>query len=36
MLDRTRSNSIMLPTYNLQKRKDGWYFRKAPFFTAEE
>ena len=35
MLDKARSNSIMLSTYNLEKRKDGWYFWKAPFFTAE-
>ncbi len=35
MLDKTRSNSIMLSTYNLERRKDGWYFWKAPFFTAE-
>jgi hypothetical protein len=35
MLDKARSNSIMLPTYNLEKRKDGWYFWRAPFFTAE-
>ena len=35
MLDKARSNSIMLSTYNLEKRKDGWYFWRAPFFTAE-
>jgi hypothetical protein len=35
MLDKVRRNSIMLSTYNLEKRKDGWYFWKAPFFTAE-
>lgn len=36
MLDKARGNSIMLSTYNLEKRKDGWYFWKAPFFTTEE
>jgi len=36
MLDKARSNSIMLSTFNLEKRKDGWYFWKAAFFTAEE
>ena len=35
MLDKPRSNSIMLSTYSLEKRKDGWYFWKAPFFTNE-
>ena len=35
MLDKARSNSIMLSTYNIEKRKDGWYFWKVPFFTAE-
>ena len=35
MLDKPRNNSIMLSTYNLERRKDGWYFWKAPFFTAE-
>ena len=35
MLDKARSNCIMLPTYNLEKRKEGWYFWKAPFFTTE-
>ena len=35
MLDKARSNRIMLSTFNLEKRKDGWYFWKAPFFTAE-
>jgi hypothetical protein len=35
MLDKSRGNRIMLPTYNLEKRKDGCYFWKAPFFTAE-
>jgi len=35
MLDKARGDSIMLPTYNLEKRKDGWHFWKAPFFTAE-
>ena len=35
MLDKSRSNSIMLSTYNLEKRDDGWYFWRVPFFTAE-
>jgi hypothetical protein len=35
MLDKTRGSSITLSTYNLEKRKNGWYFWKAPFFTAE-
>jgi hypothetical protein len=35
MRDKARRNAIMLPTYNLEKRKDGWYFWRAPFFTAE-
>ena len=35
MLDKPRSNSFMLSTYNIEKRKDGWYFWKAPFFTIE-
>jgi hypothetical protein len=35
MLDKARRNAIMLPNYNLEKRKDGRYFWKAPFFTAE-
>lgn len=35
MLNKVRGNSIMLSTYNLEKGKDGWYFWKAPFFTAE-
>ena len=35
MLDKAQSKSIMLSTYSIEKRKDGWYFWKAPFFTAE-
>lgn len=35
MLDKPRINSIMLSTYNIEKRKNGWYFWKAPFFTSE-
>ena len=35
MFDKAHRNSIMLSTYNIEKRKDGWYFWKAPFFTAE-
>jgi hypothetical protein len=35
MLNKARGDSIMLSTYNLQRRTDGWYFWKAPFFTAE-
>lgn len=33
MLDTPRSNRITLPTYSLEKRKDGWYFFAPTFFS---
>jgi hypothetical protein len=34
MLDTARGNRITLPTYSLEKRKDGWYFSAPTFFSA--
>jgi hypothetical protein len=33
MLDTARRNRIALPTYSLEKRKDGWYFFVPTFFS---
>jgi hypothetical protein len=34
MLART-PHVISLPSYNVEKRKQGWYYWKAPFFSRE-
>ena len=34
MLDKARNNSIMLSTYNLQKRKNGWYLTRRSILAS--